>query len=224
MQSKDTIIVELQRLAEEVLNLKQVHRQKRPIVIEFSGSPKAGKTSCINSLELFLRRNGFSIKIVQERASVCPVSDKQSPMFNLWTACMSLAGLIGTLEDKKSNVDVLILDRGIFDALCWFEWLVSNSKMEEKQRQVTEKFLLMEELIKSIDIVFAFRVEPKISIEREYANLLTNKPGSIMNQKVLAEYLESIKNTISSKSNFFHKIFEIDTSNKSQDQYNGLIN
>lgn len=215
---RDTIITQLQKLAEEVLNLKQEHRQKRPIVIEFSGSPKAGKTSCINSLELFLKRNGFSVKIVQERASVCPVSDKQSPMFNLWTACMSLAGLIGTLEDKKSNVDVLILDRGIFDALCWFEWLVSNSKMEEKQRCITEDFLLMEELIKSIDIVFAFSVEPQISIDREYANLLTNKPGSIMNQKVLAEYLEAIENTYSLKRSFFHEVFMIDTSNKNQDQ------
>lgn len=215
---RDTIITQLQKLAEEVLSLKQEHRQKRPIVIEFSGSPKAGKTSCINSLELFLKRNGFSVKIVQERASVCPVSDKQSPMFNLWTACMSLAGLIGTLENKKSNVDVLILDRGIFDALCWFEWLVSNSKMEEKQRCITEDFLLMEELIKSIDIVFAFSVEPQISIDREYANLLTNKPGSIMNQKVLAEYLEAIENTYSLKRSFFHEVFMIDTSNKNQDQ------
>lgn len=215
---KNKIIAELQKLAEEVLSLKQEHRQKRPIVIEFSGSPKAGKTSCINSLELFLKRNGFSVKIVQERASICPVTDKQSPMFNLWTACMSLAGLIGTLEDKKSRVDVLILDRGIFDALCWFEWLVSNSKMEEKQRQVTEKFLLMEEIVKSIDIVFAFSVQPEISIEREYTNLLTNKPGSIMNRKVLSEYLKAIKNTIDEKSDFFHKVFLINTSNKDQNQ------
>ena len=49
------VIKELQTLAESVLNLKSEHRQKRPIVIEFSGSPKAGKTSCINSLELFLK-------------------------------------------------------------------------------------------------------------------------------------------------------------------------
>lgn len=215
---RKAIIKELQKLAEEVLALKQEHRQKRPIVIEFSGSPKAGKTSCINSLELFLKRNGFSVKIIQERASVCPVSDKQSPMFNLWTACMSLAGLIGTLEDKKSNVDVLILDRGIFDALCWFEWLVSNSKMEEKQRKYAEQFLLMEELVKCIDIVFAFCVQPDTSINREYATLLTDKLGSIMNKKVLAEYLEAIESTYQKKRDFFHKVFIIDTTNKNQDQ------
>lgn len=212
------LIKELQKLAEEVLALKQEHRQKRPIVIEFSGSPKAGKTSCINSLELFLKRNGFSVSIVQERASVCPVSDKQSPMFNLWTACMSLAGLIGTLEDKKNQVDVLILDRGIFDALCWFQWLVCNKKMEEKQKEVTESFLLMEELVKCIDIVFAFCVSPDVSIEREYATLLTDKLGSIMNQKVLGEYLEAIEDTIKNKSSFFHKVFKIETACKNQDE------
>ena len=66
------LIKDLQKLAEEVMELRGEHRQKRPIVIEFSGSPKAGKTSCINSLEIFLKRNGFSVSIVQERASVCP--------------------------------------------------------------------------------------------------------------------------------------------------------
>ncbi|MBR3954797.1 MAG: NUDIX hydrolase [Clostridia bacterium] len=217
-QERKKMIKELQELAENVLSLKAEHRQKRPIVIEFSGSPKAGKTSCINSLELFLKRNGFSVKVIQERASVCPVSDKQSPMFNIWTSCMSLAGLIGTLEDKSSNVDVLILDRGIFDALCWFEWLSVTDKMEDQQKVITEHFLLMEELIKSIDIVFAFCVEPHISIEREYANLLTDKIGTIMNKTVLEEYLSAIRRTIESKKAYFHSVFEIDTSNKGQDE------
>lgn len=217
LSERKVVIKELQKLAEEILALKSEYRQKRPIVIEFSGSPKAGKTSSINSLELFLKRNGFSVQIVQERASVCPVSDKQSPMFNIWTACMSLSGLIGTLENKKSQVDVLILDRGIFDALCWFEWLVFTSKMEEDQRRATEQFLLMDELVKCVDIVFAFCVKPDISIEREYATLLTDKLGSIMNRKVLKEYLDAIERTISAKSNYFHKVFKIDTSDKNQD-------
>lgn len=216
--NRKQIILELQKLAESVLKLKEEHRQKRPIVIEFSGSPKAGKTSCINSLELFLKRNGFSVQIVQERASVCPVTDKQSPMFNLWTACMSLSGLIGILEDKNNPVDVLILDRGIFDALCWFEWLVAGSKMEKEQRSIAESFLLMDELVKCIDIVFAFCVEPTISIEREYATLLTDKLGTIMNHKVLGEYLLAIDRTIKSKSPHFHNVFRIDTSQKNQDE------
>lgn len=212
------IINDLQSLAETVHALKEQHRQKHPIVIEFSGSPKAGKTSSINSLELFLKRNGFKVKVVQERASVCPVTDKQSPMFNIWTACMSLAGMLGTLEDKSSNIDVLILDRGIFDALCWFEWLYSYGKMDRQLKESVEAFLLQKEFVKSIDIVFAFKTTPETSIEREYANLLTDKLGSIMNPRVLQTYLDAIEKTHREKENKFQKVFIIDTTTRTQDE------
>ena len=215
-EDRKKIIKDLQILAEDVYKLKQERRQKRPIVIEFSGSTKAGKTSCITSLELFLRRNGFSVKIVHERASLCPVSDKQSPMFNTWTASTSLAGMIGVLKDKNSRVDVLILDRGIFDSLCWFQWLASTGKMEKKQQQITENYYLMNEFVKNIDIVFAFCAKPEVSIDREYAHLLTEIEGTIMKESVLKKYIEAIKVVQKEKGNHFHKIFTIDTSDKDQ--------
>lgn len=216
--NRQQVITKLQKQATEVLSLKNECRQKRPIVIEFSGSPKSGKTSCINSLELFLKRNGFSVKTIQERASVCPVHDKMSPMFNIWTSCTSLAGMIGTLETTEKNIDVLILDRGIFDALCWFDWLVNKGKMEERQRIIMEDFLLMEDLVKAIDIVFAFSVEPGKSIEREYTNLLTDKLGTIMNEQTLTEYRDSVKKMSDTKKEYFHKIIPIDTTDLDQNE------
>lgn len=217
-KERKKIIKELHKLADEVFNLKKNHRQKRPIVIEFSGSPKSGKTSCINSLELFLKRNGFCVEIVHERASVCPVNDKHSPMFNLWTSCMSISAMLGVLERKEINCDVLILDRGIFDAFCWFNWLLSKKFMEEEQKKVIEDFLMMDALRNRIDIVFVFCAEPTISIEREYATLLTDKLGTIMNNEVLSEYLSSIQIAIEEKKPYFHSISKIDTSRKTQDE------
>lgn len=210
----------LHTLASTVLELKQSRRQKRPIVIEFSGSPKSGKTSCINSLELFLKRNGFSVEIIHERANLCPVSDKQSPMFNIWTSFMSVCGMISVLERKDINCDCLILDRGIFDAFCWFNWLTSEHLMDIDQKTIIENVLTMESLVNKIDIVFAFSAKPEISIQREYAALLTDKLGTIMNPKVLSKYKKSIDATIKEKKQFFHKIFSIDTSDKSQDDVN----
>lgn len=215
---RKVIISELQKLADSVLNLKKTRRQKRPIIIEFSGSPKSGKTSCINSLGVFLKRNDFKVEIIQERASVCPVSDKRSPMFNIWTACASVSELIAVLEREEVNCDVLLLDRGIFDAFCWFKWLLSKGVMEDDQKKAIESFLLIDSFVNKIDIVFAFCATPEVSIEREYANLLTEKPGSIMNEEVLSEYLCSVKETIKEKKQYFHKIFEIDTSSKNQDE------
>jgi predicted NUDIX family phosphoesterase/thymidylate kinase len=215
--ARKEIIASLQKKAKEILDLKKQYRQKRPIVIEFSGSPKSGKTTCINSLELFLKRNGFSVEVVQERASICPVADKVSPMFNIWTACTSITGMISYLECKDVSCDVLILDRGVFDAFCWFDWLHKKQSIGSINKKAIESFLSLDLIINRIDIVFAFTVAPDVSIEREYANLLTDKHGTIMSQKVLGEYLNSIKHIMEVKEKYFHAVFGIDTENKKQD-------
>lgn len=54
VNSRKENIEKLELLAGEVLELKKLHRQRRPIVIEFCGSPKSGKTSSITSLNIFL--------------------------------------------------------------------------------------------------------------------------------------------------------------------------
>lgn len=115
-------INELEKLAARILVLKRRVRPRRPIVIEFAGSPKSGKTSALNSLDIFLRRNGFRTKILTERASVCPIPNKFDPIFNVWTGCAALNQLMDTLANNALKLDVIIMDRGFFDALCWFEW------------------------------------------------------------------------------------------------------
>ena len=41
---------------------------RKPLVIEFAGVPKAGKTSTINQVSMFLKRCGFRVEVVIERA------------------------------------------------------------------------------------------------------------------------------------------------------------
>jgi hypothetical protein len=136
--------------------ISQIPRRLGQRPIEFSGLPKSGKTICINSLELFLKRNGFKVEIVQKRASVCPVADKKSPMFNIGTACMSITRMIASLEQKAVNCDVLILDMGIFDAFCWFDWSSKKKAASNTNKAAIENFILMDLLVNQIDIVFAF--------------------------------------------------------------------
>jgi len=138
-------------------------------------------------------------------------------MFNIWTVCASIMGMISELEKKEISCDVLILDRGVFDAFCWFEWLTTTKRMEDAQRKIIESFLALDIIIKRIDIVFAFTATPDVSIQREYANLLTDKPGTIMNKTSLSGYLASIKRIYENKKQFFHKVIKIDTSQMDQD-------
>ena len=211
-------INKLEELASEVLALKKQHRQRRPIVIEFCGSPKAGKTSCINSLNIFLKRNGFKTVVLNERASVSPISDKHNPIFNVWT-CSSAINEINEKMDNAQHgeeIDIIISDRGIFDALCWFKWLKDQHNMSEKEYNILAEYATLYRWQKNIDLVYVFMVSPEESIEREYANLLTTKRGSIMREDVLEQYLSSIKETIAEYEGNFRAVHQIDTTNKKQ--------
>ena len=210
----------LEELAQDVLKLKNLHRQRRPIVIEFCGSPKAGKTSSITSLNIFLKRNGFKTAVLTERASICPISDKQSPAFNVWT-CTSTINEINERIDTanisvENGVDVIICDRGIFDALCWFRWLESKEKMSEDEYKVLAEFSMLYRWQKNIDLVYVFLATPEESIKREYANLLTDKRGSIMREDILSEYSAAVMNTLKEYEDDFRATHIIDTTNRNQ--------
>ena len=62
-------------------------KARKPLVVEFAGVPKAGKTTTLSHVQTFLKRCGFRTDVVVERASVCPIQDKKHANFNVWTAC-----------------------------------------------------------------------------------------------------------------------------------------
>lgn len=213
-------IEKLEILAQEVLKLKNLHRQRRPIIIEFCGSPKAGKTSSIAALNIFLKRNGFKTTVLTERASICPISDKQSPVFNVWT-CSATINEINEKMDKansesEDHVDVILCDRGIFDALCWFRWLKGRNKMSEEEYDILTHFAMLNRWQKNIDLVYIFLTTPEESIRREYANLLTNKRGSIMNEDILTQYKNAVEETLKEYESAFRATCVKDTTGREQ--------
>ena len=160
MDKRQENIDKLESLAQEVLKLKNLHRQRRPIIIEFCGSPKAGKTSSITALNIFLKRNGFKTTILTERASICPISDKESPVFNVWTCSATINEINEKMDEantaSEGNLDIILCDRGIFDALCWFRWLKSRDKMSEEEYDVLTQFAMLNRWQKNIDLVYIF--------------------------------------------------------------------
>lgn len=210
-------IKELEKLASDILDLKEQLKLRRPILIEFCGSPKAGKTTTITSLNIFLKRNGFRTKILTERAGICPVTKKTHPLFNIWTLCSAISEIIKYLLGDVKELDIIIADRGIFDALCWFEWLNKNDSkdnpyLDTENFKILESFATMDIWRNKLDIVYIFKVPPTTSIKREYANLLTRKKGSIMNEKVLETYNIAMNGAIKKHKNKFRRIEQIDTS------------
>ncbi len=213
MMSKDNSpgmeeIEELERRAELLKDMLEKRTAMRPLIIEFSGSPKAGKTRSISVIELFLKRNGIKTEVFTERASIAPIKQKGHLNFNLWVSCASLQGM---LEALYRDIDVFILDRGIFDALVWNEWLEMTGKITKEEATQIAQFFTMERWTKLTDIVFVLTCDPIKSIEREYADQLTSKRGTIMSEHTLSQINQSTKKTIKKHSAKFNKIVSIDT-------------
>jgi len=205
------MIIELQVKASAVLKLKNKYIPRRPIIIEFAGCPKSGKTSCINSLAMFLRRNKFRTRILTERASTCPIIGKHDPLFNTWTMASTVIELSEIIANNSKDYDVIILDRGFFDSLCWFNWMRSKNFIDDNNYEATCTFLKMRRWRSVIDLVYVFLVSPEESISREQSNLLTKKTGSIMQPKILESIKDAIQTTVKENPNMYRNLEEIDT-------------
>ncbi|RIV21254.1 hypothetical protein DYU11_17700 [Fibrisoma montanum] len=219
---KKRTIKDLEILASEVLKLKQERAKRRPLLIEFCGSPKSGKSTTINSLNIFLKRNGFNTVVLVERASVCPIENKRHPFFNIWTLTSAISEIVKYLEREKDRVDIIISDRGIFDALCWFEWLNKNPNsksphLDDDSHKQIENFILMDMWCNYLDLIYVLQVNPATSIKREYANLLTEKRGSIMTEKVLKGFNLATESVIERHSAKFRNIQKIVTDTSETD-------
>lgn len=211
MENQDTAINSLEELAKLILQAKKAARPKRPIVIEFCGTPKAGKSSCVSSLNIFLKRNGFKTKVLSERASTCPIHDKYNPSFNLWNLFSSSAELLENFVENSHNFDVILCDRSVFDCLCWFHWFKEYDHINYEEFNVLVNFVTMSRYRAMFDLIYVFKASPKVALEREYANLLTRKQGTIMNDTVLSEYNECVDIAIKNYENTFRCIREINT-------------
>jgi predicted NUDIX family phosphoesterase/predicted ATPase len=203
---------ELQIRAEDAA--ERFRGARKPVIFEFAGVPKAGKTSTLNALQAFLKRCGFRVEIVIERASLCPIRDKTHSNFNVWAACTTLAQILERTQNppRIDDPDILILDRGLFDAICWLRLMERLERIRPEERQGIESFLTMADWRRRISAVFVMTASPEDAMQREKGLLpVEHKEGSIMNEKVLAQMLNTTRETSKSLKKEF-RIFEIDTS------------
>lgn len=194
--------------------------KRPPLVVEFAGVPKAGKTSTLNQVYSFLRRCGFKCEVVVERASVCPIKDKRHFNFNIWTACTSLSQLLEKTQDppRPDDPDILFLDRGIFDAICWLSLLERLSRITNNDRLKAVDFLLTRDWTSKVSGVIAMSASPQDALQREQGLLpVEGAGGSIMNITVLRQMASVLAETTAELKSRF-RIFSFDTSS---DEYRG---
>lgn len=158
---------------------------RRPYIVELAGTPKAGKTTALHVLHRFLKDCGYHVQEMRERAGDCPIAMKGHFFFNTWTTTTMLASMIESLE---SEADVLLLDRGVFDAIVWLESQRLENQVSKDEYRVFRDFVLLNRWRSLTDSTFVFTVSPEKALERENKDLIVPRSGSIMGPEFLERY------------------------------------
>jgi len=212
---------DIPRLADKARKLLPILRRqaRRPYIVEFSGTPKAGKTSVLHVINRFLKDCGYQVHVMGERAADCPVAMKGHFFFNTWTTTTMLASMIERLE---SEADVLLLDRGIFDALVWLEVQLRAHQVTPAEDEVFRRFVLLDRWRKLTDLTFVLNVSSGKALERENRDLLLSRSGTIMSARPLENYnqvLDHVQKREHQRFNFF----KVDTTGHSSARESSIV-
>lgn len=187
---------------------------RRAFVLEFTGTPKAGKSTSVATLQTFFKGAGYQVHLLKERAADCPLPMKGHFFFNAWTMATMLAEV---LETHETSVDLLILDRGFFDALIWLELQVRRGQVTAGEKRTFSEFILLERWRSLVDLTFIMKVSPEKALERENEKLIVPRTGGMMNPRALGEFNEVLALVRREYENRF-PLIEIDTT-----ETNGVV-
>lgn len=168
----------------------------RPITIEFTGPPNSGKTTLIHNLADSLHEQGYSVKVMQEDAELVPKEiPKKTWERNAWITFGQLQSLI---EIPYSDAQIILLDRGYFDALFWARFLMIQGVCSREQSD--SLYRILQEMNTHFDLLpdwlFVIDVSVEESIRRRYALggeiVLSNKDFISLYKSTLDEFYKGI--------------------------------
>lgn len=179
-----------------------------PVFIEIAGIPSSGKSTLTLELERALWERGHSVTVMREIASKCPLTRmKWQWQYNAWIVCHVVSE---TLERMHlcQNGEVIIQDRGVFDAYCIARWTGDREPIPGgSDPRAVESFALVPEWFNRADLTFMLWVDVGTAVERR------GSEGQIVNPRVLPSMRDAYRRTIEEvrSTHPSKQIVEIDT-------------
>ena len=203
---------QLEELQTKAKNALSTLSQSRPLFVEFAGTPKSGKSTCIDTISHFFRRTGYKVLAPTEGASKrTPYYLKDNLVsFNAWSATYALTHILeGRFGTDKYHL--VIMDRGLFDALAWFELLNQDQKITPSDCSAIQEFLLIGHWRELVDMIFLFRTDPETSLQRENSYKLIDELGTAMNPNILKKLNGAYDEIQKNFADKFKNVYTIDT-------------
>ena len=162
-----------------------------PLIVEFAGSPKAGKTTNIDIVTHFFKRTGFKPWAPTEGAS------KRTPYFlrrdlvafNAWALNYAISEIL-TAYHNVEEYDLVVLDRGPFDSLAWMNVLKNDGELDRDGYNRIKNFAEHPKWANLVERIYLFTCSPQVSMNREHDAKLIRSEGTAMNEEMLRKLHE----------------------------------
>ncbi|MFA5853718.1 MAG: hypothetical protein WC866_01390 [Patescibacteria group bacterium] len=178
MEKFHEIELRISRCLTRFRRLRRNNPRIRPFVVELLGTPKSGKTTIAEAIEHTLKRNDGIVTARPEGATVVDRVKRDTPHYNLETCRYALSEVTQRLE---SDLDLIILDRGLMDGMIWMEYWQKRGDLSEDDYAKAIAFYGMEIFRDLFDLHVLLVCEPEVAMQRELAKRRSKKDGDTMN-------------------------------------------
>ena len=175
---------------------------RRAFIIEFAGMPKAGKSGCIRTIRQYFS-SGSKIRVKDpgvlkrqyriyspaEGVSLrTPGVLKQNLLdYNSWAGAYALQELLQARHDNYH--DLVILDRGPWDAGCWLDYVKTLQLEHPISAQEADRivgFFQLPHWMTCADLHVVLVVDPDAAAERERDERLIAHYGPVSDKMLMA--------------------------------------
>ena len=204
----------------EVYKMKMVLDNKKPYVIEFTGTPRTGKTTLIKNIEDFFKKCNFSVTVLEEFTTSDRYKKEIKP--RLKNKCENIVNTEipkYVLEDLNTAInkkpDVILIDRSLLDRMIWVERLYNKEGIsKENYDNYIKEYIPI--IRNKINIIIGTYTDSLTALKRDYKANLSLEKRSFLSKKNVDEYNSALVNVnkISKNNNINFNMY--DTTMKSE--------
>lgn len=194
------LLERLKKLNERKENIRKLHSLhgplEKPVVVTISGTPRSGKTTCIDNLFEFFKKADFKTICLEEPAglvySTLKSKEEKTELLKDRIGFVERQLKIGeeSILNSLSGNEILLCDRGVLDTYIWYDMYYKFGMMDKERYHI-----FLESLKNSFPYFNSFYIlyaNSLTSMYRDYQNSLSIEPRSTMNEEIVQKYNSSL--------------------------------
>lgn len=135
-------------------------------IVEIAGTPDAGKTTALVTLNSILNAEGVSTSLIEETRgkNIFPQEQRGTLKYNIDVATITCNKIIKRLETIKEGI--VLIDKGYVDYLFWIEYYFYLKKCTRQEADIAKKLPQFQNTLLIPNLFIGMSVSPEESMRR----------------------------------------------------------